>query len=389
MNLVDLVILLLVLLGLRRGLRLGLLSLTLSAAGFLLGLYLGSLLANLLGGGIADAVGRVLAAVTVSLVTGFLLAEVGESIAMAARPHVERYRLRKFDKGFGAAFEVAFVLLVVWLIASALSNVQAGSIGRQVRSSAIISTLNGNLPPPPDILSQLESIIDASGFPKAFIGNEPRRGPVPNTTPLSDEVIRTAQASVVQIMGRGCGGIIEGSGFVAGSNIIMTNAHVVAGINNPRVIATDGNTYNATPIYFNPNLDMALLRVEGLSVPALPITADIIPNGSSVAVMGHPGGGPLTISSGVILENIQAVGRDIYDRGIVTRDIYEVQAHIESGNSGGPMIDGEGRVVGLVFAKSVTNDNVGYTLLSSEVIPALERYGASQSKVGTGRCAAD
>lgn len=354
----------------------------------MLGLYIGSVLANLLGGGITDAIGRVLAAITLSLVTGFLLAEVGETLAIAAGPHIERFRLRKADKVFGAAFEVLFVLAVVWLMTSALANVQVGSIGRQVRASTIVSTLNAELPPAPDLLSRLESIVDASGFPRAFIGNEPFRGPVPNTTPLSDEVIRTAQTSVVMIEGRGCGGIVEGSGFVTTTDIIMTNAHVVAGITKPRVIASDGNTYNATPIYFNPNLDIALLRVNNLHIPVLPLTANLAPNGTSVAIMGHPGGGPLRISSGVVLENIKAVGRDIYDRGIVTRDIYEVQARVESGNSGGPMIDGEGHVIGIVFAKSVTNDNVGYTIRSSEVVLLLEQYSASQTSVSTGRCAA-
>jgi S1-C subfamily serine protease len=389
MNLVDLVILLLVLLGLKRGLRLGFLSLVLSAGGFILGLYLGSLLASFLGGGIADAVGRVLAAVTLSLVTGFLLAEVGETIAVSAANYLERFRLRKVDKAFGALFEIGFVLIVVWLLASTLANVQAGSIGRQVRASSIISTLNDKLPPAPDLLSDLESIVDANGFPRAFIGNEPFRGSVANTTPLSNEVVSTAQKSVVMIEGRGCGGIIEGSGFVANTDIVMTNAHVAAGVSRPKVIRPDGTSLNATPIYFNPNLDIALLRVNDLNMPVLPITADLLPNGTSVAVMGHPGGGPLRISSGVLLENIKAVGRDIYDRGIVTRDIYEVQALIESGNSGGPMIDGQGRVIGIVFAKSVSNDNVGYAIRGDEVASLLERYSGSQTSVATGRCAAE
>jgi S1-C subfamily serine protease len=169
----------------------------------------------------------------------------------------------------------------------------------------------------------------------------------------------------------------------------MTNAHVAAGVSRPKVIRPDGTSLNATPIYFNPNLDIALLRVNDLNMPVLPITADLLPNGTSVAVMGHPGGGPLRISSGVLLENIKAVGRDIYDRGIVTRDIYEVQALIESGNSGGPMIDGQGRVIGIVFAKSVSNDNVGYAIRGDEVASLLERYSGSQTSVATGRCAAE
>jgi S1-C subfamily serine protease len=322
-------------------------------------------------------------------VTGFLLAEVGETIAVSAANYLERFRLRKVDKAFGALFEIGFVLIVVWLLASTLANVQAGSIGRQVRASSIISTLNDKLPPAPDLLSDLESIVDANGFPRAFIGNEPFRGSVANTTPLSNEVVSTAQKSVVMIEGRGCGGIIEGSGFVANTDIVMTNAHVIAGVSRPKVIRPDGTSLNATPIYFNPNLDIALLRVNDLNMPVLPITADLLPNGTSVAVMGHPGGGPLRISSGVLLENIKAVGRDIYDRGIVTRDIYEVQALIESGNSGGPMIDGQGRVIGIVFAKSVSNDNVGYAIRGDEVASLLERYSGSQTSVATGRCAAE
>jgi S1-C subfamily serine protease len=388
MNLVDLIILLLLLVALRRGLRLGFLSLVLSAGGFVLGLYLGTLLASALGGGITDAIGRLLAAITLSLLIGFIMAGAGEALAMRASEHLHKWKLGRVNNIFGAAFEAAFVLLIVWLLASTLSNVPTGSLGRQIRSSAIISGLNSKLPPAPDLLSELERVLNANGFPRAFIGNEPSRGPVPNTTPLSDEVVKTAQASVVKIAGRGCGGIVEGSGFAAGANLVATNAHVIAGVSRPHVLAPNGNTYNVVPVYFDQDLDIALLRVDGLPVPPLPVTAEVLPNGTSVAVMGYPGGGPLTISSGVILDSMTAVGRNIYDRGVVARKIYSLHAQIESGNSGGPMIDGQGRVAGVVFAKSVSEDQVGYAIRGSELVPVLEQYGASQAQVGTGQCAA-
>lgn len=171
-----------------------------------------------------------------------------------------------------------------------------------------------------------------------------------------------------------------------GNGIVATNAHVIAGIERPRALASDGKTYNAIPIYFDPNTDLALLRVSGLPAAPLPVTTKLSPNGTPIAVMGFPGGGPLTISSGAILESMTAVGRDIYDRGLVSRDIYAVHAAIDSGSSGGPVIDGQGRVIGLVFAKSVSEDQVGYALRGSELAGVIERYGASFAPVDTAGC---
>jgi S1-C subfamily serine protease len=388
MNIIDVIVLAVLLVAIRRGLHLGLLRLFLSACGFILGLYLGSLLAGVFSDSISSAAVRLCAAVMTSFIVGLALSTLGESVGILLSRRVHRIRLGNVDRALGAAFEIIFVLGAVWILSSVLSNVTANNLGREIRGSLIVSTLNSKLPPAPDFLSELERVIGANGMPKVFVGNEPSHQTVIKNVDVNSPAVAAAQQSVVKIEARGCGGLIDGSGFVAANKVVATNAHVIAGLPKPYIVTKDGRL-PAVPIYFDPNLDFALLYVPKLNLAPLPITADELPAGSGAIIMGYPGGGPLTIIGGGILNQTRAVGRNIYDRGIVSREIYEVQGEIEPGNSGGPLLDTEGRVVGVIFAKSVTNTNVGYALLSNQIVNPLERYGTSHAAVSTGRCAAE
>jgi S1-C subfamily serine protease len=193
---------------------------------------------------------------------------------------------------------------------------------------------------------------------------------------------------VVKIVGQGCGGLVDGSGFVVGSNLVVTNAHVVAGISRQFVVDSDG-THSATAIWFDPELDLAILRVANLAGQPLQLAGGIVPDKTAAVVLGYPGGGSFTANPASVLDQFTATGRDIYSRGVTDRSIYELAADIEPGNSGGPLVTADGKVIGVIFARSTTYDNVGYALTMDTVIDAISKASARNNAVDTGSCASE
>jgi len=191
---------------------------------------------------------------------------------------------------------------------------------------------------------------------------------------------------VVEITGPGCGAIMEGSGFVAAPNVVMTNAHVVGGVSRP-VIHDANGLHQATVIYFNPDLDIALLRATNLAGAVLPLNTTTQPRGTFGAVMGYPNGGGLTAVSGYVNNSITAVGRNIYNEGFIHRDIYSLNANVQHGNSGGPYILSSGEVAGIIFARSESYSSTGYAIKSSEVASLLAANKDRATAVSTQRCA--
>jgi S1-C subfamily serine protease len=190
----------------------------------------------------------------------------------------------------------------------------------------------------------------------------------------------------VKIEGKGCGGIIEGSGFVASSDEVITNAHVVAGVSQV-FVADEGGNHKAKVIMFDPNLDMAVLQVNGLSGAALRMQAQTAAVGTAAAVLGYPEGGGFTAKPAAILESFTATGRNIYNSGQTKRDIYSLKGDVQQGNSGGPLIDSDGDVIGVVFAKSTSYNNVGYALTMQQIISEFNFVHGSTASVTTGSCA--
>jgi S1-C subfamily serine protease len=168
----------------------------------------------------------------------------------------------------------------------------------------------------------------------------------------------------------------------------VTNAHVLAGIDRPQVEERNGRKHRATAIFFDPNLDLAVLRTERLNVPALRVLASNVERGTGGAVLGYPGGGPFTAGPGAVLRQFNARGRDIYGRGLTERQVYQLQAAVRQGNSGGPFANADGVVLGVIFAASTTDSNVGYALTGTEVAPRVQQAAAQRQAVDTGPCAA-
>jgi S1-C subfamily serine protease len=220
-----------------------------------------------------------------------------------------------------------------------------------------------------------------------FEGIEPiPAGPieVPNNA-VVQAAVNNAQRSTVRISGLGCGGIQTGSGFVVDSGLVVTNAHVVAGIASPEVADANGR-HRATPVLFDPSLDVAILRTTGLAGTSLPILNSEVPRGTGGAVLGYPGGGNFDAEAAAVLRKFIATGRDIYGRNLTRRNVYQLQANIRQGNSGGPYVRQDGTVLGVVFAASTSEPNVGYALTSQEIAPRVQQARAS-GQVDTGPCA--
>lgn len=389
MDYLDLLIIVLLVFGVARGLRVGLFQQSLSLVGFFGGLVLGAAIARVVVSPSTSQTTRSLIGLLLPLGMASILASLGELGGRQLRTLAQRYSFGRFDQVLGSIFEVGSVLACVWLLSSLAGRVPVSTVQQEVQGSRIVQVLNQHLPPAPPVIAGLEQLVDPNGFPKVFIGQEPS---VPRANPASpaqvQEAVAHAGASTVKIQGYGCGGIVSGSGFVAAPGLVATNAHVVAGVNN--ITISDGRgQHPATVVSFDPNLDFAVLRTTGLAGAPLPIDSTDAGRGTAGAVLGFPGGGPFDAEPATVLDEITAIGRNIYDESTTSRSIYDLQANVEPGNSGGPLVLPDGTVIGVVFAKSVTEDGIGYALTAKQIVPEINAARGRTAGVSVGSCASE
>jgi S1-C subfamily serine protease len=388
MNLIDVLVIVLVGFAIYRGRQIGFTRQFLSTFGFFSGLLLGAWLQPHVVKLVHGELAKSLVTLFTTLGLGLLLMATGEHYGIKLKLKLIRGRIDKYDNGFGAGLAAVSVLLMVWLCANIFASLPSSSLQTTVNNSKIVSFLTEHLPAAPAAIAKLNGLIDPNGFPKVFTGQEP----APNTANVSpslkgfDKAIAVTKNSVVKLEGQGCGGIVEGSGFVVADRLIATNAHVIAGIAHPYVVDKNG-THHAVPIWFDPNLDFAVLRVNNLAGKPLTFNPNTQATGSNQAVLGYPGGGNLDVESAAILDRFIATGRNIYGQGKTERDVYEIKAHIIPGNSGGPMVDKAGNVTGVVFAESGSYQNVGYTLTAQKAAAEIQAAKGSDQPVSTGNCA--
>lgn len=385
---VDILIVLFLISALVRGREIGFVQQLFSTVGFFGGLLLGTFIEPHTVSLVHSPLSRSLVTLLTTLGTAFLLLIIGEYIGIVLKHKVQEKAVNKADNLFGSLLSAASVLLAVWLGAAILSSVPYPSLKNAIRASRIITALDSNLPPAPNIIADLGHLIDPNGFPNVFIGSEPTPPDNINLPPSSALAAAVAKdkASIVKIEGQGCGGIVEGSGFVVGNNLVATNAHVVAGIAHPYVKDANG-THTAVAIWFDPDLDFAVMRVANLAGDPLLINSSRVPQSTPAAVLGYPGGGGFTAEPASVLNEFTATGRNIYDRGSTERDVYAVAANIIPGNSGGPLVTADGAVVGVVFAQSTAYNHVGYALTTAAVAQEINQAAAQDHAVSTGGCA--
>lgn len=390
MTLVDVVIIVIVLLAAIRGYVLGTVVQVFTLAGLALGLVGGALLApHVVGLAHGPAVKGLLALVALMAVAAIGLV-LGRSIGGWLRAQLQRAHLQRIDEVIGALLAAAAALLLAWLIGSLLADIPDHAVAAQIQKSAILRRVDAILPPVPSALSRVQQFVNGAGLPQVFAQFEPvPAGSLP-APPAADVQAAVAQAgaSTVKISGPACDETLLGSGFVVAPGVVVTNAHVIAGDSSPTVHDQDGS-HPATPVFFDPNLDLAVLQVPGLRDPALNLVSGGVARGTTAAVLGYPGGGPFDAEPAVVLAQIVAIGRNIYGQGLTDRSVYEVQSLIRPGNSGGPLVEPNGEVVGIVFSRSTVFDNVGYALTSASVLADIHAAEGSTAGVGTGPCSTE
>ncbi len=388
MNVLDVIVLAVVLLSVVTGFRRGAALQLVTYTGLLVGLIAGALLAPLLAGFAVEPFGQAVIALTTLL----LLAAVGDAIGWLIGKRVwlaaRRSALDPIDQAAGSVVAGVAALLAVWFLAFNLVQGPFPTLSRQIRGSAVVRGIDTVLPRPPALLAQVRQFLNRFGFPDVFADLPPApAGPVRG--PTRGEVGRAfaaAEASTMKIVGEACGRIQEGSGFVVEPQYVVTNAHVVAGVAAPQVQQQNGDAFEATTVLFDDDLDLAVLRVEISPGPDLDLLEGVLDRGAVGAALGYPGGGNLSGDPAAVRQTLAPIGYDIYNDDTVRRDLYELQAPVAPGNSGGPFVTPDGSVAGVVFAASTTNDGIGYALTSEEVRPRVQQALDSTRPVDTGPC---
>ncbi len=387
MDWVDLVLVVALVAAAIHGLRLGALVQVLTFGGFWLGVTLGALLAA----AVAPHIHSVGVRAAVALLTVFgpalILGVGGRVLGSWSHAAIRRIRLGPVDAAAGVLVAVAAVLLSAWLLGSVLSQSRYGWLNDQIEGSSVLRTVDDVMPPVPDVYAKIQAFLGNTGFPPVFAELAPPTAQpvaVPSD-PEAQAIARVAAASTVKILGQACGYLQEGSGFVAGGGLVVTNAHVVAGERATQVLV-GGVPYPATPVLVDPDFDLAVLRTDAPLGPALHLDPSTVPRGAKGAVLGYPEDGPLTVEPAGVAATITAEGRNIYNEGFVIREVYQIDADVQPGNSGGPLVSTTGSVIGVVFSRSTTDANVGYALTSPQVLARVDRAAVLQSPVSTGAC---
>lgn len=327
---------------------------------------------------------RALISVGVFVVMASLGATIGEIAGVSLRRLIPPGPARSVDRGVGTVAAGLSVLALLWLLIPALSEVP-GKLSSQVRNSTIAQAVDRAAPNAPGPLQALRNLVQEADFPRVFeaLGPSPGSGPPPEASGLSAEVEARVSASTVRISGPACGRVLEGSGFSPEPGIIVTNAHVVAGVDRPTVQRPDGARIRARVVVFDPNRDLAVLEVDNLRQNPLPIGTPEV--GGTGAVFGHPGGQvQLEISPARIEQRVNALGRNIYNSPGARRDVLVLAAELRPGDSGGALVDTDGAVVGVAFAIAPDAPNTAYALHASELREVLDVPRAGP--VSTGPC---
>jgi S1-C subfamily serine protease len=363
-------------LGYRQGFIVGVLSF----AGFAIGAFIGTRVGPLLlprgsSSPYAPAFGLLGA-----LLAGAIFASGLEGIGRRLRRVLPLPGLRLIDGGMGALLSVAIALGVVWIVAAVIAQVPGqGTLRSDIQRSLILRTLNRVLPPSGPVLNALARLDPLPSL----------AGPAPNVAPPSAAIARSSGVradarSVVRVLGTACGLAIEGSGWVAAPDEVVTNAHVIAG-ESDTTVQVEGQAPNmiAVPIAFDPKDDVAVLRVPGLGEPPLRMASQPR-EGASGAILGYPENGPFDVQPGRIGHTQQVLSQNAYGEGPVVRLLTPLRGLVRPGNSGGPVVAADGEVLATVFA-STTDSSVpgGYGVANATVARVLRE---ARSQVATGHC---
>ena len=394
MNWVDLLVIGLAVLAAISGARQGVITALPAFIGVLLGAIAGIKLAPLVVEHIESTPTRVAFAVAIFVLLVALGETLGVWLGRSVRDKIKSPKITGVDNTLGAIVQGAVVFVVAWLIAVPLVN--AGglpSLASAIRGSAVLGGVNSLMPSAaqglPDELSRL---LDVSGFPAVvdpFDRTPSKDVAPPNPALQNSAIVQNVRPSVLKIHAKApsCQRALEGSGFVVATERVMTNAHVVAGTDEVTV-ESGTDQLQARVVHYDPETDVAVLSVPGLTAPVLPFANDPAASGQDGIVLGYPLDGPYTASEARVRDRISLTGPDIYDTSTVNRDVFTLRALVRSGNSGGPLVDDQGRVIGVVFGAAVDESETGFALTAAEVHDEVAAAPNMTRTMATGNCAA-
>ncbi|GAA4797372.1 MarP family serine protease [Streptomyces ziwulingensis] len=337
-------------------------------------------------------------AAVVAVVVIIVCASVGQALTThlgnKLRRHITWSPARALDATGGALVNVIAMLLVAWLIGSAIAGTTLPTLGKEVRQSNVLNGVARALPTQADTwFADFSSVLAQNGFPQVFspFSDEPIADVLPPDPALAGSpVAARAQRSIVKVMGTApsCGKVLEGTGFVFDDRRVMTNAHVVGGVDEPTVqIGGEGRKYDATVVLYDWRRDIAVLDVPELRAPVLRFSDEDADINDDAIVAGFPENGAYDVRAARLRGRIKANGPDIYHRGTVHRDVYSLYATVRQGNSGGPLLTADGEVYGVVFAKSLDDAQTGYALTADEIRADIDEGRTANQQVDSDSCA--
>lgn len=340
---------------------------------------------------IDSPVGRLSAGLAIIAVMVIIGQVAGVTIGRAARRYISGTGARLLDSTIGAVFQAAAMLLVAWLVAVPVAAQEGNSLGKAVRGSSVLAKIDDVAPAQlQQIPAAFTEVLGTTGFPDILgpFGTTPlHEVDPPDPVLASSEVVKRVEPSVLKILGRAesCSRALEGSGFVAAPGFVMTNAHVVAGTDQVTVMS-GAEELSADVVVYDPSVDVAVLRVAGLAAPVLPFDEERARTGDDAIVLGYPGNGPFRADAARIRERVTLRGPDIYREQTVEREVYILRGTVREGNSGGPLVSPDGKVVGVVFGAAMDADDTGYALTVEQVLPQLMSAIEAPGPVPTGTC---
>jgi S1-C subfamily serine protease len=372
------------------GWRSGALGSLMSFVGVVLGAFAGVLLAPHIVGHIDGP--RTKLFVALFLILGLVVVgEVaGVVLGRAVRGAIRHPTLRSVDSVVGVVLQVFAVMVAAWLLASPLRSSDQQMLAQAFEGSMIRKQVDQVAPSwLQAVPNRLSALLNTSGITDVWqpFGRTPI-APVeaPDLSIAGNAVVAQVRPSVVKIRGlaNGCQKVLEGTGFVVAPNRVMSNAHVVAGADSVTV-ESNGTTYDAHVVSYDPNADISILDVPNLSAPALQFVEGEASPGTDALVLGYPGGGDFVATPARIRETIKLNGPDIYRTVTVNREVYTIRGTVRQGDSGGPLLDLGGKVLGVVFGAAVDDPDTGFVLTANEVNRQLAKVGSTQP-VATGPC---
>lgn len=397
MNIVDAVVLGTVLLFALIGWRTGLIQGLLGFAGFLAGAILAArLLPNLALGSGPDGPLAAILLISLVLIAGMIGQAAGALLGARMRDVLPWEPARWFDSLLGAGLAAAGAIVAAWAIATIVLSLPENATTEPVRASAVLAAVDQTVPAEAkQALSDVAGLVSESGIPIVVGGftDEPIGRSAPSTVEATTPEVAAVLDSVVKVSGAkpACGNGATGSGYVSTPEHVTTNAHVVASMDAPRITTSTGDTYQGLVVAFDPQIDVAVLYVPGLPLEAVPTNTDA-GTGTKAAVVGYPGGGDLTVTGAVVRASLasgQALATDIYGSPGLPRQAYVLNADVQPGNSGGPLVATDGTVIGLVFAKALEDPGVGYALTAAQFRDVSRAAATAVAPVDTGPCLTD